>query len=198
MLITHVSFEAITALTVARMDSLAVGAFVALAARGQQLRELASQARLVAITCSPVFILICYIALHGGWAPEPKYDIYNLGLYSIGLTALAFFYGALLIVALAASHETWIARIFDFPGLRFFGKYSYGLYVFHFFVALQFARIIPPQDLIHIVQSESLGALLFISILFLVSVSMAVLSWHMYEKQFLKLKRFFEYEMKKR
>ena len=73
------------------------------------------------------------------------------------------------------------------------GKYSYALYVFH-------VPLIRVAGKLHLVPTSEMGdakALLtlfaFPTAMILVSVAIAFASWHLYEKHFLNLKRFFEY-----
>ena len=63
--------------------------------------------------------------------------------------------------------------------LRFFGKYSYALYVFHPFTVILFHR----QAL-----RGAVGFLIFLCL----NCVLALLSWHLWEKHFLRLKRRFE------
>lgn len=77
--------------------------------------------------------------------------------------------------------------------LRFFGKYSYGLYVLHMILLpslMTYAR----QFLSHYTQNRAV--LLLGSVLFTLAVSIAasVVSFHLLEKPFLRLKKFFDYK----
>src|SRR6185503_949464 len=42
----------------------------------------------------------------------------------------AAFFAAMILLALTASKEGWWGKLWNSPVLRFFGKYSYGMYVF--------------------------------------------------------------------
>ena len=77
--------------------------------------------------------------------------------------------------------------------LRFFGKYSYGIYVFHWVLSPMLERFFSPQKMGAASGSNFVGVALSMAIAIGSSVLVAVLSWHLYEKHFLKLKRFFEY-----
>ncbi len=117
------------------------------------------------------------------------------------LSVLAAVFGATLLLAVyarpgGASAGFWNARI-----LRCFGQYSYGIYVFHAlfsvhawagarYVTLQWVLLVShlPATLFSILAAPLVLGLLQFAILTTLSVAMAWLSWHLYEKHFLKLK----------
>ena len=87
-----------------------------------------------------------------------------------------------------------LGRAFAATWLRFLGKYSYGVYVFHGFVVVLFRELLPFQRLKPMVGGSVYAATaIYVVVGALLSVGVALLSWHAYEKHFLKLKRFFEY-----
>ena len=55
----------------------------------------------------------------------------SLWLSTIGYSLVAVFFGAILVQALAASSDSVFGRVCSSSTLRFFGRYSYGLYVVH-------------------------------------------------------------------
>jgi peptidoglycan/LPS O-acetylase OafA/YrhL len=86
-----------------------------------------------------------------------------------------------------------MARLFSAKPLRFFGKYSYGLYVFHFLLypsfQLLYARL-PLPGRLHAGNVGLFGLGVFSTV---GSVTVAFLSYQLYEKQLLKLKSRFRY-----
>jgi peptidoglycan/LPS O-acetylase OafA/YrhL len=78
------------------------------------------------------------------------------------------------------------------PLLRFFGRYSYGLYVFHY--SIEGAVSHPLRRLLaeHL-HSKALAVLADGLVVGALSVLAALLSYHLFEIQFLRLKRFFAY-----
>ena len=84
-------------------------------------------------------------------------------------------------------------RIFSIRVLRHLGKYSYGLYVLHLIL---FTYLQAPLKKIvenYVSTSKGLGVLLVGLISFAISLLAAYLSYQVYEKRFLRLKRFFDY-----
>jgi len=180
--------EAAYVLTPARMDSLAVGAYLALAARGPGgLTRVAQLARPTTITIGAVLVALFF--WRGGIAP------WDPIMKTIGHTLLAFFFGALLVLTLVSPPKTITGRIFASSQLSFFGRYSYALYVFHAPILFFNLGSFLPLDLVPTVfGSLLLKKLVFVTSATLISIAIALASWHLYEKQFLKLKRFFPYQ----
>ena len=77
--------------------------------------------------------------------------------------------------------------------LRFFGKYSYGLYVLHMTFLPLLTRVIRPS-LLNLTGSKAIAVLGSAALVIAISSAAAWLSFHLYEKRFLRLKRYFEYE----
>jgi peptidoglycan/LPS O-acetylase OafA/YrhL len=174
------------------MDSLAVGAFLAITARDSAgLSQLARLAQPIAAGAGAV--LLSVFLWRGGLAP------WDPIMKTVGHTLLAVFFGALLVLALVCSPKTLTGRIFSSPQLSFFGRYSYGLYVIH--VPILFFHLegfLPLAVIPTVFGSLLLKKLVFIACATGVSVALAMTSWHLYEKQFLKLKRFFPYESRRK
>lgn len=175
---------AIYVLTPCRMDGLALGSWLALAARGPEgIRKLA---RIAPWALGVGLVLFVGLEVLSGGS-EPTGDYVEM----IGYTILAAAFGGLLVVALSSGPTTPLGWLFRHPIMRFFGKYSYGLYVFHcvlrplFEWLMKFAR---PEHLSHSITVQALIVAAGASVL---SILAALASYHLYEKHFLKLKRFF-------
>lgn len=172
-------------MTPARMDALAMGAGLALIARGPKgLTPLIRVARPAAGVLGAVLVAI--LVWRQGlipWDPLMK---------TVGHTLLAAFFAAVLVLALTSPEQTRWGRFWSSRTLRFFGRYSYGLYVFHHpmlffnFGALLFLDRIP-----FLYGSLLLKKLVFVTAATAVSIALALISWHLYEKRCLGLKRFF-------
>jgi len=117
---------------------------------------------------------------------------YDPVVQTAGYSALALFFGAVLVLAVNAPSASVAGRFWANPFLRFFGKYSYGLYVVHTNINDVFQRFVPVGPLAERVGSVSLATIIFAGIASCLAVALAWLSWHLYEKHFLKLKSAFE------
>ncbi len=93
------------------------------------------------------------------------------------------------LILLAQEGSNWVTVLFDRPLLRFFGRYSYGLYLFHglYFVYLRHLS----GRLEHLLHSGLLAQLLIVVFGFLLSVTLAVVSYQFFEAPILTLKRRF-------
>jgi peptidoglycan/LPS O-acetylase OafA/YrhL len=173
------------ALTPCRWDGLAFGGLLALASRTPGWwTPLARPARILAIGC---LLLLTGLALQGN---SLEYD--NPSVQVFGYSLLALFFGGLVILAVNAPGSSIAGRVWSHKILRFFGKYSYGLYVVHPNVMEYLMRIVPVEALAQWSGVPALGALSFIAASLGLSVALAWLIWHIYEKHFLKLKTLFE------
>lgn len=168
------------AFTLFRLDGLATGALLALAARGPLgFRPLVNRAVAMAIACGA--------ALIGIWqSAHPK-------LHGIPLLILALFFGALLVLAMESHASSWWGMFWRSRALRFFSKYSYAMYVFQLPLIRIMQPVLTPDMLCSGLASVFFGRLAYIGIMTTITSVLAVLSWHLYEKHFLALKRWFVY-----
>jgi len=168
-------------LTPCRLDGLMMGSIVALMLRGHHnIEHLIPHAkRLFAITAIPLATL----GITSGLDPFAR------PMTTIGFTLLAAFFTSILIFAQAGR----FARLFNAAFVQFLGKYSYGLYVLHLALEPIFTRLFGPSKLTTLFHHYWPARLTFIFLSISTSILLAYLSWHLYEKQFLKLKRFFDY-----
>ena len=159
-----------------RMDSLLVGALIALIPL--------PSIRNASIVAFVAFGVCCLVA----WRSHSTYQV-TPQMMSFGYTALALLFGALLVLSLHPA--TAARRFFSLPVLRFYGKYSYGLYLWHFLLADRmddFFHWFAPK-----VGHNSVALLLYFAIALAGSTLVAVASFHYLETPFLNLKRFFKH-----
>jgi peptidoglycan/LPS O-acetylase OafA/YrhL len=83
-------------------------------------------------------------------------------------------------------------RFFGSATLRFFGRYSYGAYVFHYSISEYFAHKRP--EVLAMTHSKLLSVLLPAAVAFVLTMGLAWLSFHFFEKRFLALKNRFHAE----
>ncbi len=125
-------------------------------------------------------------------APYPR--TMEFWIYGPRYTLLALASACLLACALTP--VSTCKRLFEAPVMRFFGRYSYGIYVLH---AVLLPLLLGTQRaaIVHLTHSKLLGVFgAGISTLAL-SIVAAYLSFHLYEKPFLRLKQYVAYAPKR-
>jgi peptidoglycan/LPS O-acetylase OafA/YrhL len=167
--------------TPCRMDGLLAGSFVALAQGDRTvwgwLRRNAG--RLVCGSGSLVFgLLLNRGTLNDGF------------VLTVGLAGLAVFFSGLIVLSLDAVEGSPLRHVLENHVLRAVGKYSYGIYIFHSLILEVGRQALTPRIHFPGVISELL-ALVWVTV---ATFAVAWLSYHFYEKRFLRLKRFFEYQ----
>jgi peptidoglycan/LPS O-acetylase OafA/YrhL len=171
--------------TLCRMDSLTLGAWLALAARGPEgIRGWDRRALGVALGTGVVMAPLYVLKTGTGdtWVQVVKF------------TFIAVFHAAVLTLALTARPASWTSRLFQFAPLRLLGRYSYGMYVYHPFVIALAAQQLADRQLGPIGLGPSAALWLRFSAIVVLSFGAAWLSWTLYEKPFLSLKKYFEYQ----
>ena len=99
------------------------------------------------------------------------------------------FFSMLLI--LVTKYENRVTQIFEFKPFVFFGKISYGLYLFHNFITLLERNLVGTKKqniLFNKVLPNINSAYYHLSIQLILLLSVSILSWYLIEKKFLKLK----------
>jgi peptidoglycan/LPS O-acetylase OafA/YrhL len=175
--------------TLSAMDALAIGAFIAVVVRQPGGRAVMRRwARPVA--------LLAGLPLAGLFVGESISLVPHRLLLTVGQSLIAVFFGAILILTLTSPPTSVIGKAAAQPMLRFFGKYSYALYVFHhpllWFNPTSWLRL-NFRDVPTVFGSQLPAYLLWLGMMVGLTVALAVVSWNVWEKQFLKLKRFFPY-----
>jgi len=168
--------------TFTRMDAVAFGGLVAVWMRssGAGWTRLLAWAR---TWVAPTGVLIAALWLAG------QMDYTATTMNTIGYTLVGIF--GLQLVALAAHLETGgsIARFFNDSRLRFFGKYSYGLYMFQLPVKGALTLVFFNEGRLTAAGIPFLYAQAAFYVLASVLTTLAALaSWHLLEKNMLALK----------
>ncbi|WP_175545106.1 acyltransferase [Variovorax sp. OV329] len=160
-----------------RMDSLAMGALLALAIRGPDpvdVRRLVRPALAAIAVAGPLLVLILWYTR----------DVtpHSLPMETVGLSAVALLGVSTIVLALA----TPLRHVFEHGVLRWFGKYSYGLYVWHPILWV----IIFHSDWARSLRGGSGVEQMLASVAVAVAMLLVFVmgSWHLLESQFLKLK----------
>jgi peptidoglycan/LPS O-acetylase OafA/YrhL len=188
-------------LSPARMDTFALGALLAIAARpGDALRDIARYAPLIAVGALAV---VAGLFVRGEGLRIIQFDgtgfVASAGVQTFGFSALGLLFAALLAMTVTARAGSLLHKIFSAAPLTWMGRYAYGLYVVHVLVAFFLAeRIINVRWMRDIYLREFAGleapANLATTVTGIaISCAIAWASWHLYENQFLKLKRYVPY-----
>jgi peptidoglycan/LPS O-acetylase OafA/YrhL len=180
-----VPHEVIYATLLTRADNLLIGAALALLIE-TRLRDRTLRAARPVFLFSTLALASIFIARHG-----LLFTGGHLG-FSIQFTLLAL--ASTALIGLCLDPHSSITRLFSTRLLRFFGKYSYGLYIFHsvlpMFLLPPLLRALAPLAahghalLLHLLTS---------SVELVAAVVVSVLSFRYFETPFLRLKKYFEY-----
>jgi peptidoglycan/LPS O-acetylase OafA/YrhL len=108
---------------------------------------------------------------------------------TLGFSLLGIASAAMIAMSLQIGSKTQM--LFQNRILRFFGKYSYGIYVLHY--PIHFLQVPLRTYLTAQFHSKALSTVLEAMIVAILSVLAALLSYYLYEIQFLRLKRYFTY-----
>ena len=121
-------------------------------------------------------------------------QIENPAMVRFGYSAFALTSAFLVFrLRIISGSRDALAIMMRWAPLRSFGKYSYGLYVLHFVLKPIFQHYFSVSLLTDRVFHHYWPArFAFMALSIAASLAVAWLSWHLYEKQFLKLKRFFQ------
>jgi peptidoglycan/LPS O-acetylase OafA/YrhL len=143
--------------------------------------------RIAVLKKMTVVCLLFFIAL----SLVPRVIIPRLEIFIYPFASL--FYAGLLIVGLYSTSGNIINRIIGHKYLQGIGIISYGLYVYHGVLWQSYEKIFPVAAFIDHLKLPFLGLLAFPLLSMSATVVVAFISWHLYEKRVLKLKKYFNY-----
>ena len=168
--------------TISRWDTLACGAAIAVAMRDPSWYARVSRwLRLGAIPICGVLLLIV-VTDHGllWWTPLSQ---------TAGYSALSLLFGFLILAVVDPSISTvWLRRVVESRWLRFFGKYSYGIYVMHLPIHIFCALWLTPWVLGGAHTMRPFRLAVYIAGNLALSTGAAVAVWRLVERRFLALK----------
>jgi len=174
-------------LTPCRADALAVGALVALGVRQPAWRERLRSSAPWVLAAASAGVAAIWVARGVFFGGDPVVQVF-------GFSALALGYGALLVLVLSAPRGSRSARALAAPWLRAAGRYSYGLYVLHYPVFLSLEAVGLGSAVLGRWLGSRLGGILaFTGLAGAASLAAALLSWHLLEARFLRLKELAPY-----
>jgi peptidoglycan/LPS O-acetylase OafA/YrhL len=179
----HADVEAAYVLTICRVDALALGALAAWALRVPSLAQ-RIDARRRALLVGSVALFVAGAVVTRGY-PRPTPLTQTIGYSILAWSALA----ALVLGVLVQARGGRLASLLAPAALRSIGKYSYAMYIFHVLVHHELGV---PLLARFGQQDPSVGVmLLYFVAMAAVTYALAVTSYHLLEKRFLDLKRYF-------
>jgi peptidoglycan/LPS O-acetylase OafA/YrhL len=185
--LTGVSGLALSVIPITRGDTLFVGGLLAIEYRRGGLDRYANVAKIAAVAA-----VVILVALMGVYGQLDYMDPGTAMFGSIGIMLL----GASALVIATSSGESRFSQWLRSGFLRFFGRYSYALYIVHTAVLAGLNHYRPFASLStiggYLLLTQTLWALIYV----VASTGIAVLSWYLVEKHFLRLKRLFPYRPK--
>ena len=185
--LADIPYIANVVLTPARMDGLAMGALVAIAMRDPSgLALVARYARPAALAAAVAFV--------GLFAWRGLVGAEDTVVGTVGLSVCALFFAAVLSVAVTERAGSLVYRALTTRLLMLVGRYSYGMYIFHFLVLAvlnEFGFSLQNMEAILIWRPAAHAS--FILFNCLATFGLAALSWHLFETPFLRLKNHYRY-----
>ena len=100
-------------------------------------------------------------------------------------------FACLVVLVLHSRRDSAWGAIWQAKWLRFFGKYSYAMYVFQYPLIPLLAPIVSIEAFSRYFVSDLLGRASYIAVMTALTTSIAFVSWHSFEKHFLRLKAYF-------
>ncbi len=173
-------------LTPFRLDGLALGGFMAVAVR--QPGGLERLTRPLPLAASAIAGLV---AMTFVWTRLVSRDGLEL-ILPVRAALILLLLACLLVWALIAPERSSTSRFFRSRAMVFLGTYSYGLYVYHHFISYYFATHRTDLELAGWLGSHLAAVALQAALGMSASIGLAYLSYELFEKRFLRMKRLFE------
>lgn len=163
-----------------RIDALALGSLAAVVLARTPDRAVLRRRAVAALALSGGLLALAFAFT--AWTRD------GLFVPIAGYTLLAVFFAALVLTTVLAPATHPLVRICSAGLLRFFGRYSYGIYVFHVFAIAWIAAVRPRFDFAFGLNSLAAELLLSRAAILALTVGAAWLSWHVFEQRFVALK----------
>jgi peptidoglycan/LPS O-acetylase OafA/YrhL len=172
--------------TLQKVDGLAIGALIAIVLRDASLalylpKKRARERNLLVFG----MLFLAYL-----WLPRK----WHLAVFDIAAeTIIVCFFGLLLLHVLSINRVQLMYRLLTSKLIVAFGTYSYGIYVIHGILRPMFSRVIDWNSLPQTYGLQFVYLAAYWVMAVGISFGLAYMSYHLFEKQFLKLKRYFQY-----
>lgn len=182
----HVPYVSLYSSLLTRTDALLIGAMLALLLYTPMRHRVLHFAPFALFTL--LFILAVLLLRNHGLL----WKTVSPPLFALQFTLLSLATTALIAVCLDSTSR--ISRLFSAPILRFFGRYSYGMYVYHSVLPIFYISMLQ-RILFPLAHHPAVQHLLTTFVGLTTTIIVSVLSYHFLEMPFLRLKRFFEYRV---
>ena len=179
------SWWTVYVLTPFRLDGLALGAFIAVMAR-----QPGGQDRLVQTLPRVTVVAGALVVATFGWTKLVSHGGMEFVL-PVRAALIEILLACLLFWAMVAPSRSATSRFFRCRTMVFLGTYSYGLYVYHHFISYYLMTNQTEFALAQRLGSHGLAVALQAAVGAAVSLAVAYVSYELFEKRFLGLKRFF-------
>ncbi len=180
-------YYVVSANTLCRSDSLLAGGALALLFRTRFHDRVLRASAWIFLVGAAATALLAYMSDHGplfntasGFRVYLAYDFSAIAMASVGVIALSLRPGL-------------VSRVCTLHPMRWLGKYSYGIYVLHLIIFSYLEEPLRRFFSAHLTSNKGVNVVATGLLIFLISITAAYLSYHLYEKHFLRLKRFFDY-----
>ncbi len=168
-----------TGLTPLRLDGLAAGAIASLWLRAPVSPRTITRSAWAVLGIMGLILLGTIVGRHTLFQYDPV-------LWVFGYTLVA---GVAAAGILAAMAPGLLRSVLSIGVLRWFGKYSFGLYVWHPIIAV----VILHSRAALVVEGQAMPVILLaVGFTFCMTLVVAWLSYHLWEKRFLLLKKYFQ------
>ena len=173
-------------LTPFRLDGLALGAFLAVTARQPGGLERLTRALPLVVAVFGGLLAVTFV-----WTRLVSREGLEL-ILPVRAALILMLLACLLVWALIAPERSATSRFFRGRSMVFLGTYSYGLYVYHHFISYYLTTNRTDLELAHWLGSHLAAVALQATLGVSASLALAYLSYELFEKRFLRLKRLFE------
>lgn len=166
----------------ARMDALLLGSAIAIWIRDDGRMPSWLTSRLTFALAAVAFIAetsVIDMPIHGALL------VFRSAFH---FTITTTFFGLLMIAALGLVDGANLSRVLSMGALRFFGKYSYAIYVLHLAVIVALPKLIETVQLSAFGKTSQVGLIPFAAFAVALTLALSLTSWHLLELPFLKLK----------
>jgi peptidoglycan/LPS O-acetylase OafA/YrhL len=170
-------------LTPTRLDGISWGGLIALAVRDDGWLYPFLQRVIKPVGCIAAVVVLVPLVLG-------KWDYMGVPELGFGYSAVAALFAAMLWVTY--HRDGILRRIFEQKWLRFFGVYSYSIYLFHLPLRAAIRDTVFGDPQFRALASSAIpGQLIFYCVATLAVIPLSLLSWYLLEQPFLRLKKKF-------